>query len=129
MLHGNVFLGKMFLIVVDAHLKLPEVIAMSSTTSKSIIDVLCSLFSCYGLPEQVVSDNGTQFTSDKFIQFLKLNGIKHIRSSPYHPAFNGLDARFVQIFNCYMKAEMLRAGGEMVVEKWRNGGAVADRAL
>ena len=98
------FLGKMFFIVVDAHSKWPEVIAMSSTTSQSTIDVLRSLFSRYGLPEQIVSDNGAQFTSDEFTQFMKLNGIKHIRSAPYHPASNGLAERFVQTFKRAMKA-------------------------
>ena len=88
-------LGKMILIVVDAHLKWPEVIAISSTTSQSTVDVLCSPFSRYCLPEQTVSENGTQFTSDKFTQFMKLNGIKHICSAPYHPASTGLAERFV----------------------------------
>ena len=30
------------------------------------------------------SDNGLQFASDQFAQFLKQNGIKHFRSSPYY---------------------------------------------
>ena len=76
----------MFLIVVDAHSKWPEVIQMSSTTSSKTIDVLRTLFARYRLPEQVVSDNGTQFTSDEFAQFLKSNGVKHIRTASYHPS-------------------------------------------
>ena len=98
------FLGKMFFIVVDAHSKWPEVISMSSTTAQSTIEVLRSLFSRYGLPEQLVSDNGAQFTSEEFTQFMKVNGIKHIRSAPYHPATNGLAERFVQTFKRAMKA-------------------------
>ena len=50
------FLDKMFLIVVDAHSKWPEVIQMSSTTSFKTIEALRSLFAKYGLPEQLVSD-------------------------------------------------------------------------
>ncbi len=49
------FLGKMFLIIVDAHSKWPEVAA---TTSQVTIEALFALFTRYGLPEQVVSDNG-----------------------------------------------------------------------
>ena len=90
------FLGKMLFVLVDAHSKWPEVAIMSSTTSASTIEVLRSLFARYGLPEQVVSDNGPQFTSDEFAQFLKLNGVKHIRSAPYHPASNGQVERFIQ---------------------------------
>ena len=89
------FLDKMFLIVVDAHSKWPEVIQMSSTTSFKTIEALRSLFAKYGLPEQLVSDNGPQFTSEEFADFMKVNGIKHIRSAPYHPSTNGLAERFV----------------------------------
>ena len=88
--------GKMFLVVIDAHSKWPEVAVMSSTTADSTIEVLRSLFARFGLPEQIVSDNGPQFVSEDFSQFLKRNGIKHIRSAPYHPSSNGLAERFIQ---------------------------------
>ena len=52
------FIGKMFLIIVDAHSKWPEVIVMPSTTSQTTIETLRILFSRYGLPERVASDNG-----------------------------------------------------------------------
>ena len=50
------------------------------------------MFTIQGLPQQLVSDNGPQFVSDQFAQFLKQNGIKHFRSSPYHPSTNGLSS-------------------------------------
>ena len=92
------FLGRMFLIVVDAHSKWPEVIEMTTTTAIKTVRVVRQLFAHYGLPLQVVTDNGPQFVSEEFKQFLKLNGVKHITSSPYHPATNGLAERFVQSF-------------------------------
>ena len=61
------FQGKMFFIIVDAHSKWPEVIVMSSTTAQHTIDALSSH---YGLPDQLMSDNRPQFTSDAFSQFL-----------------------------------------------------------
>ena len=78
------FLDKMFLVVVDAHSKWPEVIQMPLTTSLKTIEPLRTLFTKYRLPEQLVSDNRPQFTSEEFANFIKANGIKHIRSAPYH---------------------------------------------
>ena len=95
---------KMFFIIVDAHSKWPEVVMMSSTTSQSTMEALRSTFSQFGLPEQLVSDNGPQFTSEEFAQFMRGNGIKHILCAPYHPSSNGLAERFVQIFKRAMRA-------------------------
>jgi len=98
------FMGKMFLIVVDAHSKWPEVIEMSSTTATLTIAALRRLFAASGLPQQLVSDNGPQFTSDEFSLFCKMNGVKHIQTAPHHPSSNGLAERFVQTFKKAMKA-------------------------
>eukprot|EP00731_Ephydatia_muelleri_P000397 Em0001g397a len=64
--------------------------------AKQAIRVLRQVFSCHGLPEVLVSDNGTAFTSTEFQTFVQRNGFRHIRSAPYHPATNGLAERAVQ---------------------------------
>ena len=51
------FLNRMFLVVVDAHSKWPEVIPMKNATSTTTITALRSIFSRFGLPDQIVSDN------------------------------------------------------------------------
>ena len=98
------FMRKTHFILVDAHSNWPEVITVSSTTSQKTIDVLRSLFAHYGIPEQLVSDNGPQFTSEEFSQFMQQNGFKHIRSALYHPPSNGQAERFVQTFKQSDKA-------------------------
>ncbi|XP_056138833.1 uncharacterized protein K02A2.6-like [Lampris incognitus] len=98
------FEGHMYLVVVDAHSKWPEVQIMDSTTASKTIMVLRGLFSRHGLPHILVSDNGPQFCSEEFATFLKANGVKHIRSAPYHPATNGLAERFVQTFKHALKS-------------------------
>ena len=99
------FLNKMFLLLIDAHSKWPEIIEMTSTTASRTVDELRRLFATYGLPEQVVTDNGPQFIAQEFSTFMKLNGIKHIKSSPYHPASNGAVERLVQTFKKAMTAK------------------------
>ena len=98
------FLGKSFLIIVDAHSKWSEVIPMMTTTDKKTIAELRRVFSIHGLPEQIVSDNGTQFTSEVFQQLIGENGIKHVRSTPHHPSTNGEAERFVQMLKNVMRA-------------------------
>ena len=77
---------------------------MTSTISNKTIEVLRSQFVRHGLPEQLVSDNGPQFTSDEFEKFLKGNRVKHILTALYHPASNGLAERFVRTLKHSLKA-------------------------
>ena len=93
--YAGPFLGKMFLIVVDAHSKWVEAFPMSTSTSEATIEKLRVAFSTNGLPEMVVTDNGSNFVSEEFEAFLKQNGIRHIKTAPYHPSSNGLAERAV----------------------------------
>ena len=88
--------GSMFFVLVDAHSKWPEVVEMKTTSAMKTIEVMRALFAAYELPEQVVSDNGPQFSSEEFKDFMKGNHIKHMLSTPYHPSTNGLAERFIQ---------------------------------
>ena len=98
------FMGTTFLLMVDSRSKWLEVIPMQSTTAKDTIDVLRNLFARYGLSQQLVSDNGTQFVAAEFQDFAKENSIKHIRSALYHPASNGQVERAVQTLKAKLKA-------------------------
>ena len=68
------FLGRMFVVIVDAHSKWPEVYEMSSTSTDSTIAILRHVFAAHGLPQQLVSDNGPQFASSESHNFLKRMG-------------------------------------------------------
>ena len=88
------FEGKMFLVVVDSHSKWLDVIPVANANSNNTIRELRKLFATHGIPEVIVSDNGTAFTSA---------GVKHLKTAPYHPSTNGLAERAVQTFKTVMK--------------------------
>ena len=87
----------------DEYSKWVEIRPVSSNTSERTINELRQLFSSFGLPNQLVSDNGPQFVSTEFLEIFRLNGIKHFRSAPYHPATNGQAERYVQILKSKLR--------------------------
>ncbi|KAK3745815.1 hypothetical protein QZH41_005677 [Actinostola sp. cb2023] len=103
--YAGPFMGKMFLLIIDAHSKWLDIHIVNSATTESTVEKLRMTFSTHGLPEMIVSDNGSVFTSEEFKIFTKRNGIKHVTSSPYHPATNGLVERAVQTFKQGMKKQ------------------------
>ena len=96
--------GKMYLVVVDAYSRWPEVVNMRScTTSGATIKELRKMFARFGLPEYFSSDNGPQLVSDEMESFLKANGISRIPIPTYSPNTNGLAERSVQTFKKAME--------------------------
>ena len=82
-----------------------DIRCVNSATSGVTIDKMRSTFASHGLPEIVVSDNGSNFVSSEFKSFLQKNGIKHITSAPYHPSTNGLVELAVQTFKQGIKKQ------------------------
>ena len=68
---------KMLLVMADASTKWPEIFLMDTTTSARTIEKLRTVFARFGIPKTVVSDNGAQFTSKEFQEFMSSNGIQH----------------------------------------------------
>ncbi|XP_037810026.1 uncharacterized protein K02A2.6-like [Lucilia sericata] len=88
--------GQYYFVIIDAFSKWPEIYQVSNITSSTIIAKLTEMFARYGDCETIVSDNGTQFVSAQFNQFIKSRGITHIKTAPYHPQSNGQAERFVR---------------------------------
>ncbi|BHF79672.1 hypothetical protein SprV_0702279400 [Sparganum proliferum] len=100
--------GVSYLILVDAYSKWPEIAPLNPPTAPATIAFLRRIFGQHGLPEVLVSDNGSQFTSSSFEDFCRQHNIQHLRSPPYHPQSNGQAERFVDTF----KRALLKARRE-----------------
>ncbi|XP_064464128.1 uncharacterized protein K02A2.6-like [Ornithodoros turicata] len=93
--------------LVDYYSKWPEVFFSASVTSVTVITFLQQVFSREGYPQEIVSDNESQFKSSEFENFLKERGIKHLCSSLYYPQGNGLVERFNRTFKQYVQLASL----------------------
>ena len=92
------FQGHMCLIAVDAFSKWPEVVPMKVSTATKTIEELHTIFACWGLLKQIITNSCPQFTSKEFQKFMHSNGIRHSRTAPYHSQSNGAAEWFVQSF-------------------------------
>ena len=106
---GNRFI----LTVLDLCTHYPEAVPLRDHTAQSVAQALASVFSRFGFPQEVLSDQGTDFMSALMQIFLNDFGINHIRTSPYRPQTNGACERF----NGTMKT-MLRSFTEQFPDSW-----------
>lgn len=97
--------GEVFLVIVDAYSNWVEVEIMPSMTSTAVIRSLRKCFATHGLPDVIVSDNGTAFTSQEMQDFLRLNAVRFMYTAPYHPASNGRAERMVREVKATLKKQ------------------------
>lgn len=101
------FENNTFLILVDAYSNWLEIVLMNKTHANATIDKLRNIFAIFGLPTEIVSDNGPPFDSYEFNQFCKNNAIKLSHSPPYHPQSNGQGEVSVRIAKQSLKKMLI----------------------
>lgn len=95
--------GKSYLCVYDALSNFPEVECLRDTTARTVVDATSAIFARYGIPMEVLTDNGPQFSSSEFASFARTYEFKHITSSPGFPRSNGLSEKGVQVVKRLLK--------------------------
>ena len=90
--------GYYYLVMVDSFSKWPEIYKCKHPTARNTIKALDEVFSCFGVPNTVVSDNGTMFTGKEFKDYCYSLAIEHIMTPAYNPRSNGQAEGFVYLF-------------------------------
>ena len=100
--------GNRYLLVVeDAFTKWLECYPMSNQKSETITEILIEIFSRYGIPEFLHSDQGRNFESQLLKETCRALGIRKTHTTPYHPQGNALVERsnrtVLQMLRCYVE--------------------------
>jgi len=96
------------LTVVDFATRYPEAVALKSNLTTVVAEALVCIFARVGVPDEVLSDQGTQFTSALMKEVGRLLSMKQLTTTPYHPQCNGL----VERFNATLKTMLKRMCSE-----------------
>ena len=81
--------GRTLLVVCDYFSNFIEVENIPKANTQGVSKALKVLFSRYGIPDELITDNGPQFSSEEFSTFARGWGFKHVTSSPRYPQSNG----------------------------------------
>ncbi|XP_049880164.1 uncharacterized protein K02A2.6-like [Pectinophora gossypiella] len=112
---------KRYLLVVDYYSKYVEIAQIQNLQSGTTIKALKDSFSRFGIPEKIITDNGTQFSSEEFKLFSRTWEFIHETSSPLYPRSNGLAERNVRTVKLLMiKAEETGEDWQLAVLNFRN---------
>ena len=84
------FEGASYLLLVYYTSRCPVVHKLSSRTGEHVANQSKQIFSEYGWPETLISDNGPCYTVDAFTSVMNAYHVSHITSSCHYPQSNGL---------------------------------------
>ena len=90
------------LTLVDYATRYPEAVPLKRIDTETVAEALVDMFSRLGVPEEILSDLGTQFVSDCMKEVARLLSVRQLTTTPYHPMCNGL----VEKYNGTLKAMM-----------------------
>ena len=87
---GNHFI----LVLCDYATRYPEAIPLRTVEADRIAKEPVKVFARVGVPDEILTDQGTNFTSQLLQEVYRLLKVKPIRTTPYHPQTDGLVERF-----------------------------------
>lgn len=113
--------GKHFVVIGDYFSKFVDFAKISDESSETVIREIKMLLSRYGVPKQIVSDQGSQFTSQPFKNFCRAWDIEHVLISPKFPQANGFIERQIQTLKSLLtKCKESNSDAFLAMIEWRN---------
>ena len=95
--------NRYILTIVDYATRYPEAIALPNIETSTVAEAMVEVFCRVGVPQEILSDRGTQFTSEMMREVGRLLSMRQLTTTPYHPACNGLVERFNQTLKQILK--------------------------
>ena len=87
--------GYRYLLTVVDHLSgYADALPIPDKRAITVWKAMEAIFARFGYPEELITDNGTEFTAEEIRQKYRERGIKHLRTSVLHPQTNGVVERF-----------------------------------
>ena len=97
------------LALVDYATRYPEAVPLKNIDTEMVAEALLDMYRRVGVPEEVLSDVGTQFTSDCMKEVSRLLSIRRLTTSPYHSACNELAKKCNGTLKRMLKKVLLQA--------------------
>ena len=104
--------SKYILTLVDFSTRWPEAVALKDVETTTVAEAMLGVFCRVGIPKEVLSDRGSQFTSRMMEEVYRLLSIRGLHTTAYHPQCNGLCERF----NGTLKKMLVRMTSEQPKE-------------
>ena len=92
--------------------KFPEAIPLKRVDNESVLEAMVEIFSRHGLPKEMLTDQGSVFTSKLTRKMCKIFEIHKVQTSPYHPQSDGALERW----HACLKGMLKRS--EMELKEW-----------
>ena len=83
-----------YILMIDYATRYPEAVALPGIETERVAEALVEMFSRVGIPDEMLTDCGSQFTAEVMKEVSRLLSLQQITTTPYHPICNGLIERF-----------------------------------
>ena len=104
--------NRYILVMCDYATRYPEAVPLKSIDAENIAEELVKIFSRVGLPREILTDQGSNFTSQLLREMYRMLHISPIRSSPYYPQTDGLVERFNQTLKAMIRRTAVSEGND-----------------